>query len=153
MPNDIIIRPIEREDHAQWRPLWDGYNAFYGREGETALAEDITDATWARFFSADEPVQAFVAVEGDTVVALVHCLFHRSTTRLHDVCYLQDLFTAPSHRGRRIAQQLIEAVYAAARSAGSSRVYWTTQIGNASGRALYDKVASHTGFIIYSKEL
>ena len=72
MPNDIIIRPIEREDHAQWRPLWDGYNAFYGREGETALAEDITDATWARFFSADEPVQAFVAVEGDTVVALVH---------------------------------------------------------------------------------
>ena len=153
MPSDIIIRPIAREDHAQWRSLWDGYNAFYGREGETALAEDITDATWARFFSADEPVQAFVAVEGDTVVALVHCLFHRSTTRLHDVCYLQDLFTAPSHRGRRIAQQLIEAVYAAARSAGSSRVYWTTQIGNASGRALYDKVASHTGFIIYSKEL
>jgi GNAT superfamily N-acetyltransferase len=153
MPSDIIIRPIAREDHAQWRPLWEGYNAFYGREGETALAEDITDATWARFFSADEPVQAFVAVEGDTVVALVHCLFHRSTTRLHDVCYLQDLFTAPSHRGRRIAQQLIEAVYAAARSAGSSRVYWTTQIGNASGRALYDKVASHTGFIIYSKEL
>jgi GNAT superfamily N-acetyltransferase len=153
MPSDIIIRPIAREDHAQWRPLWEGYNAFYGREGETALAEDITDATWARFFSADDPVQAFVAVEGDTVVALVHCLFHRSTTRLHDVCYLQDLFTAPSHRGRRIAQQLIEAVYAAARSAGSSRVYWTTQIGNASGRALYDKVASHTGFIIYSKEL
>jgi hypothetical protein len=32
-------------------------------------------------------------------------------------------------------------------------VYWTTQIGNAFGRALYDKVASHTGFIIYSKEL
>jgi len=153
MRNDIIIRPIAREDYAQWRPLWDGYNAFYGREGETALAENITDATWTRFFSADEPVHAFVAVEGDTVVALVHCLFHRSTTRLHDVCYLQDLFTAPSHRGRRIAQRLIEAVYTAARSEGSSRVYWTTQVSNASGRALYDKVASHTGFIIYSKEL
>lgn len=153
MCKDITIRPIQREDHAQWRPLWDGYNAFYGREGETALAENITDATWARFFSAEEPVHAFVAVDGDTVVALVHCLFHRSTTRLHDVCYLQDLFTAPSHRGQRIAQHLIEAVCTAARAEGSSRVYWTTQIGNASGRALYDKVASHTGFIIYSKEL
>ncbi len=153
MHKDIIIRPIQREDYAQWRPLWDGYNAFYGREGETALAENITHATWARFFSDQEPVLAFVATEGDTMVALVHCLFHRSTTRLHDVCYLQDLFTAPSHRGLRIAQQLIEAVYTAARTAGSSRVYWTTQIGNASGRALYDKVASHTGFIIYSKEL
>ncbi len=153
MRKDIIIRPIQREDYAQWRPLWDGYNAFYGREGETALAENITEATWARFFSADEPVHALVAVDGHRVVALVHCLFHRSTTRLHDVCYLQDLFTAPSHRGRRIAQQLIEAIYTAARAAGSSRVYWTTQISNASGRALYDKVASHTGFIIYSKEL
>lgn len=153
MRKDTIIRPVEREDYAQWRPLWDGYNAFYGREGGTALGENITDATWARFFSADEPVHAFVAVDGHTVVALVHCLFHRSTTRLHDVCYLQDLFTVPSHRGRRIAQQLIEAVYKLARDAGSSRVHWTTQIGNASGRALYDKVASHAGFIIYSKEL
>jgi ribosomal protein S18 acetylase RimI-like enzyme len=153
MRTDIIIRPIQREDYAQWRPLWDGYNAFYGRQGETALAEKITDATWARFFSTDEPVHAFVAVDGHTLVALVHCLFHRSTTRLHDVCYLQDLFTAPSHRGRRIAQHLIEAVYTAASAEGSSRVYWTTQISNASGRALYDKVASHTGFIIYSKEL
>ena len=153
MTNDIIVRPIQREDYAQWRPLWDGYNAFYGRQGETALAEDITAATWDRFFSADEPVHAFVAVEGNMVVALVHFLFHRSTTRLLDVCYLQDLFTAPSHRGRRIAQRLIQAVYSAARAEGSSRVYWTTQVGNASGRALYDKVASHTGFIIYSKEL
>ena len=81
MRNDIIIRPIEREDHAQWRSLWDGYNAFYGREGETALAENITHATWVRFFSDQEPVLAFVATEGDTMVALVHCLFHRSTTR------------------------------------------------------------------------
>ena len=153
MSNDIIVRPIQREDYAQWRPLWDGYNDFYGRQGETRLAEDITAATWERFFSADEPVHAFVAVEGNTVVALVHFLFHRSTTRLQDVCYLQDLFTAPSHRGRRIAQRLIEAVYTAASAEGSSRGYWTTQVSNASGRALYDKVASHTGFIIYSKEL
>jgi GNAT superfamily N-acetyltransferase len=94
-----------------------------------------------------------VATQGPQVVALVHYLFHRSTTRLHDVCYLQDLFTAPSHRGQRIGQRLIEAVYDAARAAGSSRVYWQTHQSNSAGRALYDKVAGHAGFIIYAQEL
>jgi predicted GNAT family acetyltransferase len=94
-----------------------------------------------------------VATEGPTVVALAHYLFHRSTTRLRDVCYLQDLFTAPDQRGRGIGQQLIEAVYAAARAAGSSRVYWQTPAGNTAGRALYDKVAGYAGFIVYAREL
>jgi GNAT superfamily N-acetyltransferase len=94
-----------------------------------------------------------VAADGATVVALAHYLFHCSTTRLHDVCCLQDLFTAPAHRGRRIGQRLIEAVDAAARAAGSSRLYWQTQAGNTAGRALYDKVAGHAGFIMYSHEL
>ncbi len=87
MTNDIVVRPIQREDYSQWRPLWDGYNAFYGRQGKTGLSEDITAATWDRFFSADERVHVFVAVEDHTVVALAHFLFHCSTTRLQDVCY------------------------------------------------------------------
>ena len=87
------------------------------------------------------------------MVALVHFLFHRSTMRLHDVCYLQDLYTAPGHRGQRIGQRLIEAVYDAARAAGSSRVYWQTHHTNTAGRALYDRVAAHAGFIIYGQEL
>lgn len=153
MTQAVLVRPIQREDRAQWRPLWDGYNAFYGRQGETALPEAITAATWERFFNANEPVHGLVAVEGGSLVALVHYLFHRSTTRLHDVCYLQDLFTAPGHRGRGIGRQLVEAVYAAARAAHSSRVYWTTQDTNTAGRALYDKLGRHAGFIVYSHEL
>ena len=153
MTQAVLVRPIQREDRAQWRPLWDGYNAFYGRQGETALPEAITAATWERFFNANEPVHGLVAVEGGSLVALVHYLFHRSTTRLHDVCYLQDLFTAPGHRGRGIGRQLVEAVYAAARAAHSSRVYWTTQDTNTPGRALYDKLGRHAGFIVYSHEL
>jgi GNAT superfamily N-acetyltransferase len=153
MSTAITVRPLRREDLAAWRPLWDGYNAFYGREGATALPEVITQTTFARFFDANEPVHALVALEGDSIVGLVHYLFHRSTSRLHDVCYLQDLFTVPSHRGRGIGAQLIEAVYAAAQAAGSSRVYWQTQASNTAGRALYDKLARHLGFIVYSHEL
>lgn len=153
MPETIVIRPLRPDDRADWRVLWDGYNAFYGRSGPTALDEAITQSTWARFFDPAEPVHALVAESGGQVVGLVHYLFHRSTTRLHDVCYLQDLFTHPEWRGRGIGRQLIEAVSAAARRAGSSRVYWHTHTSNQAGRVLYDKVAQHLGFIVYTHEL
>jgi GNAT superfamily N-acetyltransferase len=153
MSATLVVRPIERADYADWRPLWDGYNAFYGREGRTALPEDITATTWQRFFDPAEPVRALVAVEAARVVGLVHFLYHRSTTRLNDVCYLQDLFTVQALRGRGVGRQLILAVYEAARTAGCTRVYWQTRNDNAPGRALYDKVADHKGFIVYSKEL
>lgn len=153
MSTAITIRAVTNNDYPHWRPLWDGYNAFYGRAGNTALPEGVTQTTWGRFLDPAEPMYALVALEGEQIVALVHYLFHRSTTRLHQVCYLQDLFTLPECRGRGIAQQLIEAVYIAAQEAGSSRVYWQTQTSNAAGRALYDKVARHAGFIVYSHEL
>jgi GNAT superfamily N-acetyltransferase len=153
MTDPCIIRPLLRSDQAEWRALWDGYNAFYGRSGSTALPESITASTWERFFSAAEPVHALVAEHDRHVVGLVHYLFHRSTTRLSDVCYLQDLFTAENRRGLGVGRQLILAVYEAARVAGSSRVYWQTQITNDAGRALYDKVARHQGFIVYTHEL
>ena len=151
MPAAILVRPIEPSDYASWRPLWDGYNQFYGRYGPTALAEEITQATWRRFLSPEESMHALVATQEDQLVGLAHYLFHRSTTRINDVCYLNDLFTLPSVRGRGIGRQLILGVYAAARAAGSQRVYWQTQEANAAGRRLYDQVAAHEGFIIYSQ--
>jgi len=153
MPSSIRVRPVERSDYEGWRPLWDGYNAFYGRVGENALPEEITSATWDRFFVGSEPVRALVAERESVVVGLTHYVFHRSTTRLRDVCYLQDLFTAEQLRGQGIGRQLILAVYEAARAAGCSRVYWQTQASNAKGRALYDQVAEHKGFIVYTHEL
>ncbi len=153
MADPFFVRPVRRSDHAAWLPLWEGYNAFYGREGATALPDSITQATWARFFTEAEPVRALVAEHEGRLVGLAHHLFHRSTTRLHDVCYLQDLFTAESVRGRGAGRALILATFEAARAAGCSRVYWHTQATNAAGRALYDKVARHHGFIVYSQEL
>ncbi|HEY7889680.1 MAG TPA: GNAT family N-acetyltransferase [Steroidobacteraceae bacterium] len=147
------IRPVRHADYGQWRPLWDGYNAFYGRSGATSLPEEITQGTWERFFDAAEPVHALVAEEEGRVVGLVHYLYHRSTTRPRDVCYLQDLFTAPRSRALGVGRLLIHTVYAAAQAAGCTRVYWQTQVTNQPGRALYDKVAQHHGFIVYSHDL
>lgn len=146
------VRPLAPEDYAAWRPLWDGYNAFYGRHGETALPEHITHVTWRRFFDPAEPVFALVADDEGTVVGLAHYLFHRSMTKIEPVCYLSDLFTNPELRGKGIGRALIEGVCAAAKAAGVPRVYWQTHETNAAGRLLYDKVARHHGFIVYSRD-
>lgn len=154
MVEGILVRPIASNDYAAWRVLWDGYNRFYGRHGPTALPEEITATTWDRFFSSTEPVHALVAEDaGGELIGLAHYLFHRSTTRLNDVCYLQDLYTTEQSRGRGVGRRLILAAYDAARHAGSTRVYWQTKVSNEAGRRLYDKVAEHQGFIVYTHEL
>lgn len=150
IPN-LTVRPLAAADHDQWLPLWEGYNAFYGRAGETALDPAITASTWRRFHAADEPVHALVAERDGRLVGIVHYLFHRSTTRLADTCYLQDLFTAPDARGGGIGRALIEAVACRAAERGSSDVYWLTHETNTPGRTLYDKVATHAGFIVYRR--
>src|ERR1700741_3060259 len=102
MSDDVIIRFVTRQDYEQWLPLWDGYNAFYGRAGATALAPEITTTTWSRFFDAYEPMRALIAESSRDLLGLVHFLYHRSTISIAPVCYLQDLFTCESARGRGI---------------------------------------------------
>jgi GNAT superfamily N-acetyltransferase len=145
------IRPVARDDYEQWLPLWEGYNAFYGRSGATALSADITHATWARFFDGYEPVHGLVAEEKGRLIGLAHYILHRSTTAIGPVCYMQDLFTGEAARGKGVGRALIHGVYERAIIAGSPRVYWLTQETNRIARQLYDKVAEDSGFIMYRK--
>lgn len=151
MPDRYSIRPVSRQDYAQWLPLWLGYNAFYGRAGVTSLPDAIIAMTWARFFDPDEPVHALVADRGGQLLGLAHYLFHRSTITIEPSCYLQDLFTRESARGQGVGRGLIEGVYDQARIAGSHRVYWQTHETNRTAMQLYDQVAEKSGFLVYRK--
>ena len=153
MTQEIIVRPVIQEDFIAWKVLWDGYNAFYGRAGETALPAEVTQMTWSRFFDAYEPVHALVAVDSGQLLGLAHFLFHRSTTQINPSCYLQDLFTDNTARGRGVGRALINAVYEQAKAAGSPRVYWQTHETNTTAMWLYDKVAEKSGFVVYRKML
>jgi len=156
MPADagrISVRPVEPGDLPAWKPLWDGYNAFYGRAGAKALPAETTQATWSRFFDPAEPVHALVAEGSRGLVGLAHYLFHRSTNQVAPICYLQDLFTAEAARRQGVARLLIEAVYEEARRGGAVRVYWQTHETNALAMRLYDKVAERSGFVVYRKDL
>jgi GNAT superfamily N-acetyltransferase len=145
----VDVRPVGRDDFAQWQLLWTGYNAFYGRAGDTALAADVTLTTWARFFDEYEPMHALVAVSAGSVVGLTHFLFHRSTIHVQPVCYLQDLFTAENARAQGVGRALITAVYERAKAAGAPRVYWLTHETNRVAIRLYDTLAEKSGFIVY----
>lgn len=148
-----IIREIAKTDYVQWLPLWDGYNNFYGRSGPTALPDDITATTWARFFDEMEPVHALVAELDGRLIGLTHYLFHRSTIAIAPICYLQDLFTSADARGKGVGRALIEGVYARARAAGAPRVYWQTHETNQTAQSLYNQVAEKSGFIVYRKTI
>jgi GNAT superfamily N-acetyltransferase len=153
MKEKILIRAVEQGDFANWKLLWDGYNAFYGRQGETALPDAVTNMTWSRFFDGYEPMQALVAEHMGQLLGLAHLLFHRSTISIQSTCYLQDLFTIEGARGKGVGRALIEEVYRCARRAAVSKVYWQTHESNAAAMRLYDQVAERSGFTVYRKTL
>jgi GNAT superfamily N-acetyltransferase len=153
MSINFSVRPVAPGDYDQWLTLWEGYNAFYGRSGPTALPLEITLRTWSRFFDGYEPVHALVAESEGKLIGLTHYIFHRSTTSIGPNCYLQDLFTTEAARGKGVARALITQVYEQARAAGSPRVYWQTHETNLTAMKLYDKVAEKSGFIVYRKNI
>lgn len=153
MTPSVTVRAVRRDDFAAWKPLWDGYNAFYGRAGSTALPLEVTQTTWSRFFDEYEPMHALVAEHSGALLGLAHFLYHRSTIQVSPTCYLQDLYTTEAARGRGVGRALIDAVYEHARTAGSGRVYWQTHETNTVAMRLYDQVAQRSGFVVYRKAL
>jgi len=143
----IDIEKLAQADRAGWETLFGGYNAFY----ERTLAPEMYDRAWTAF-QEDDRMHALGAKLDGNLVGIAHFFIHASSTAA-DVCYLQDLFTAPEARGKGVARALIEAVTEWARARDCSRVYWSTHEGNATARRLYDRVALNRGFILYQISL
>ena len=145
----VGVRAAMPADHAAWLPLWRGYQAFYHVE----IAPAVSDETWRRLLDPNEPMWAALALADGVAVGLVHWIRHRSCWTTGDYVYLQDLFVAPAARGGGMGRKLIEHVYAAARAAGCSRVYWLTHETNQEAMQLYDRIAERSGFVQYRKVL
>jgi GNAT superfamily N-acetyltransferase len=139
----IAIGKLEPSDRAAWEALFRAYIDFYQR----TEPQEMYDRAWDEF-QADTRLHALGARLDGRLVGITHFFIHPSTSG-PDVCYLQDLFTAPDARGHGAARALIEAVADWARERGCGRVYWLTQESNTTARRLYDKVAENRGFIHY----
>ncbi len=144
----IHVRPLQPSDRTAWNPLWAGYLQFY----RVDIPAPVTEETWKRFHDPTVPLHALGAFEGTTLVGFATYLFHLSTWSLTSYCYLEDLFTLESARGRGVGRTLITGVHDAAKNAQASKVYWLTHETNHTAQTLYDHVAQRTGFIHYSQD-
>jgi GNAT superfamily N-acetyltransferase len=143
----VRIARLAQDERDEWEMLFRAYIDFYQR----TEPQIMYDRAWDEF-QTDERMHALGASIDGHLVGITHFLVHASTSS-RDVCYLQDLFTAPQARGHGIGRALIEVVIEWARSQDCDRVYWSTQETNATARGLYDQVADDHGFILYRVQL
>jgi GNAT superfamily N-acetyltransferase len=143
----IRIGKLMPSDRDAWEALFRAYIEFYQR----VEPPEMYDRAW-REFQADTRLHALGARLDDQLVGITHFFTHPNTSG-PDVCYLQDLFTAPDKRGKGAARALITAVTDWSRARGCCRVYWNTHESNSTARHLYDKVGENRGFIRYQIEL
>jgi GNAT superfamily N-acetyltransferase len=144
---NLRIAPLGPADRERWEQLFRGYIAFY----ERSLTDERYDIAWREFQSGARMHALGAWLEGE-VVGIAHFFIHANTSG-PDVCYLQDLFTAPESRGHGAATALIEAIADWARAQGCMRLYWSTHASNATARRVYDRVAENRGFIRYERDL
>jgi GNAT superfamily N-acetyltransferase len=143
-----LVRPLVREDAAEWRRLWTAYLDFY----EASVPEEVYRVYFERLLGDDpQDFSGLIAEVDGRPVGLTHYVFHRHGWRVENVCYLQDLYADPEVRGRGVGRALIEAVYAEADRAGCPQVYWMTQHFNDDARRLYDRIGVLTPFIKYQR--
>ena len=128
------IRFLRAADEADWRRLWDSYNAFYGQ----VIAPEVTDHLWRCIRSESHHQLGLVATIGDRLAGFAHVIAHPVTWAIGKAGYLEDLFVAPDCRQQGIAHALIEEVLEIGRRDGWSRVYWHTLADNFTARRVYD---------------
>ena len=145
----VELRDARPSDETDFRRLWEGFCNGYG----LSLLPEVTAFTWARLMDEGNPLTLRLAcVDGVPQGFAIH-QHHPSTWVMGDDGYLEDLFVAPEARGQGLGRALIEDLVAIGRAKGWQRLYWLTEIENATARRLYDQFCDNDGHIRYRMTL
>ena len=96
--SSLRVEPLTPADRTRWEVLFRGYIAFY----ERTLPDERYDQACEDFASGAR-VHALGARLNGELIGIAHFFIHANTSG-PDVCYLQDLFTAPANRGQGAAR-------------------------------------------------
>jgi GNAT superfamily N-acetyltransferase len=142
---DVLVRDPLAVDETRWRELWAGYCRFY----ETAVADEITAATWARMLDPASGIHGRLAERGGAVIGFAVYVLHEATWSPAPACYLEDLYVDPATRRTGAGRALIQDLIDQGRQRGWSKLYWHTRTGNDTARALYDSFGAADDFVRY----
>lgn len=141
----IVVRPLSLADESRWRELFRSYRTFYRLQG----SEDVVSRVWSWMIDAGHECEALVAEGEGGILAIGHYRrFARPSTGTVGL-WVDDLFTDPEARGKGAARALFAYIAALADSEGRSVVRWITADDNHRAKALYDRIANRTHWVVY----
>lgn len=140
-----LVRGLSSNDKSQWQEIWKSYIDFY----KSSLPDAQYELTWSRLLDHEFNLHGLVIEVDGKILGLTHYSFQTSTWAVENFCYLEDLFVDSKSRGLGLGRALIDEVYKIAVNAGSSRLYWNTDIGNEAARKLYDSYVNESGKVQY----
>jgi RimJ/RimL family protein N-acetyltransferase len=142
------IRPLEPADDADYRRVRldalrrhpEAFGADYEEEARLDRAE----------FAQRHAVPGFTRFGGfaDGILVGLSGMYIRPSAKHRHKAGLFGMYVDATHRGTGLAQQLVEAVIAAAREAGAVVLQLSVTVGNAPAQRLYRRM----GFAVYGVE-
>jgi GNAT superfamily N-acetyltransferase len=112
--------------------VFDRYREHYGEPPDAAGA-----AAWLSENLAAGRLEAFAAEADGEIVGFATVVAIPASLRLAQFWQIRDLFVAPEHRRRGVAQALLEAVREAGVEAGAVRLAVQTEAANSTALQMY----------------
>lgn len=141
----ISIQAPEQADRAGWEHLYRGYAEFY----EVPINDEILRTVWSWIFDPGAKFYCLVAKDGGDCVGLMHYRAMFSPLRGTMSGFLDDLYVDPAARGGGVVNRLFEELESQARGHGWPLIRWITRDNNYRARAVYDRVAVRTDWVMY----
>jgi len=147
----VTVRPLRPDDAVAWRPLFDGYAEFYGRDMSDAVADEV----WRWLLDPGHVLEGLIAHDaGGKAVGIAHVRACPRPLAGCDMGFLDDLYVDPPARGSGAADALFDALRDMARQRGWPVIRWLTQEYNYRGRAFYDRyTGAKSDFVMYQWSL
>jgi ribosomal protein S18 acetylase RimI-like enzyme len=101
---------------------------------------DFAKAGLVRALAARPQAYSVLAFEGEQPVGLVNCIEGFSTFRCQPLVNVHDVAVMSSHRGRRIAERMLQEAERIARERGACKLTLEVLTGNVSAYKLYQRI-------------